>query len=188
MILGILLCSNGFSQWLTRIDSISQRTKPVYRFTVKNTDILVPLVTNGAVGLNNPQLKCWSTRIRSKVLDRINTKYGAGDYFQYFPGLALYIFDDVELKDKRSFWDNATILSGLFVLQLAVVKVLKHTIGVMRTISSFATSFTSGHTAVAFPGVGLLWKEYKDYTTWIGAAGYAFTRTTGFAWVINDKH
>lgn len=188
LILGILFYLNGFSQQLTRIDSLSQRPKPEYRLTVKNTIIPVSLITYGVIGLNNPKLKRWNTGIRSEVLEHINTKYRADDYFQYVPGLAVYILDDAGLKAKHSFWDRTAILSGSFVLQLAVVRVLKHTTGVMRPDSSSATSFPSGHTALAFSGAEFLWQEYKNHSVWIGVAGYAIAGTIGFARVINNKH
>lgn len=188
MILGILFYLNGFSQQLARIDSLSQRPKLEYRLTVKNTIIPVSLITYGVIGLNNPKLKRWNTGIRSEVLEHINTKYRADDYFQYVPGLAVYIIDDAGLKAKHSFWDRTAILAGSFFLRSVVVKTLKNTTGVMRPDSSFTTSFPSGHTSMAFLGAEFLWQEYKDHTIWIGIAGYAIASTVGILRVINNKH
>lgn len=184
----LFLSLNGFSQQLFKSDSLGQKPRSEYGFTIKNTIIPVSLIAYGVVGLDNPNLKRWNTGVRSEVLEHINTKYRADDYFQYVPGLAVYILDDAGLKAKHSFWDRTAILTGSFVLQTAVVQTLKYTTKVMRPDSSAANSFPSGHTTLAFSGAEFLWQEYKNHTIWIGLAGYAVAGTIGFARVINNKH
>jgi hypothetical protein len=188
ILLGLFFSLNGFSQQSIGEDSVSQRPKMEYRLTLKNTILPVSLITYGIIGLDNPNLKRWNTGIRSEVLEHINTKYRADDYFQYVPGLAVYILDDAGLKAKHTFWDRTAILTGSFILQTAVVQTLKYTTNVMRPDSSAANSFPSGHTTLAFSGAEFLWQEYKDHTIWIGLAGYAIAGTIGFARVINNKH
>ncbi|WP_288021515.1 hypothetical protein [Tenuifilum sp.] len=121
-----------------------------YDLKLKNTILPVVLVGYGIVGFDNPHLKSWNLGIRSEVLEHINTKYRADDYFQYAPGLAVYILDDAGLKAKHSFWDRTAVLAGSFVLQTAVVQTLKYTTNVTRPDSSAANSFPSGHTTLAF--------------------------------------
>lgn len=178
----------AFSQQSIQVDSVGQRPKMEYRLTLKNTVLPVSLIAYGIVGLDNPNLKRWNTGLRSEVLEHINTKYRADDYFQYVPGLAVYILDDAGLKAKHSFWDRSAILAGSFILQMTVVQTLKYTTNVMRPDSSAANSFPSGHTSLAFSGAEFLWQEYKDHTIWIGVAGYAVAATIGFSRIINNKH
>lgn len=188
MVMELFISLNCFSQQSIPLDSVGQRPKMEYRLALKNTILPVSLIAYGIVGLDNPNLKRWNTGIRSEVLEHINTKYRADDYFQYLPGLAVYILDDAGLKAKHAFWDRTAILAGSFVLQTAVVQTLKYSTNVMRPDSSAANSFPSGHTTLAFSGAEFLWQEYKDHTIWIGLAGYAVAGTIGFARVINNKH
>lgn len=159
-----------------------------YDLKLKNTILPVVFIGYGIVGFDNPHLKSWNLGIRSEVLEHINTKYRADDYFQYAPGLAVYILDDAGLKAKHSFWDRTAVLAGSFVLQTAVVQTLKYTTNVTRPDSSAANSFPSGHTTLAFSGAEFLWQEYKDHSIWIGISGYVVASTIGFARVINNKH
>lgn len=177
-----------FSQRPIQVDSVGQRPKMEYRLTLNNAILPVSLIKYGIVGLDTPNLKRWNTGIRSEVLERISTNYRADDYFQYVPGLAVYLLDDAGIKAKHSLWDRTAILAGLFVLQTAVVQIFKYTTNVMRLDSSAANSFPSDHTALAFSGAEFLWQEYKEHTVWIGVAGYAIAGTIGFARVNNNKH
>ncbi|QKG80347.1 phosphatase PAP2 family protein [Tenuifilum thalassicum] len=159
-----------------------------YDLKFRNTIIPAVLISYGIIGFDNPHLKSWNLGIRSEVLEHINTKYRADDYFQYAPGLAVYILDDAGLKAKHSFWDRTAVLTGSFLLQTAVVQTLKYTTNVMRPDSSATNSFPSGHTTLAFSGAEFLWQEYKDHSIWIGVSGYLVASTIGFARVINNKH
>jgi len=177
-----------FSQQRILSDSDSLKPKMEYRLNAKNSIIPITLITYGIIGLNNPKLKRWNTGIRSEALEHINTKYRADDYFQYVPGIAVYILDDAGLKAKHPFWDRTAILAGSFLLQTAVVQTLKYTTSVMRPDSTTANSFPSGHTTLAFSGAEFLWQEYRNHSIWIGIAGYAVAGTIGFARIINNKH
>ncbi len=183
-----LISQTCFSQKLAQLDSIGMKPNREYRLTLKNSIVPVSLIAYGVIGLDNPNLKRWNTGIRSEVLEHINTKYRADDYFQYVPGLAVYILDDAGLRAKHSFWGRTAILAGSFFLQTTVVQTLKYTTSVMRPDSSAANSFPSGHTTLAFSGAEFLWQEYKNHSIWIGIAGYAIAGTIGFARVINNKH
>ena len=68
------------------------------------------------------------------------------------------------------------------------VQVFKMATGVERPDGSNHQSFPSGHTATAFTGAHILFKEYKDVTPWIGVAGYATATTVGAMRVFNRRH
>jgi len=65
---------------------------------------------------------------------------------------------------------------------------MKTTTRIQRPDGSDTHSFPSGHTATAFAGAHILFREYKDTSPWIGAAGYAVATGTGTPRVLNKRH
>jgi membrane-associated phospholipid phosphatase len=49
-------------------------------------------------------------------------------------------------------------------------------------------SFPSGHTASAFVGSHMIYKEFKDSNSWIAYAGYAMGVFVAGSRVVHDKH
>ena len=70
----------------------------------------------------------------------------------------------------------------------ASVQTIKHTSNIERPDGSNFRSFPSGHTATAFVGAHILFKEYKHISPMIGFIGYAVAGGTGVMRVINKKH
>jgi membrane-associated phospholipid phosphatase len=51
-----------------------------------------------------------------------------------------------------------------------------------------SNSFPSGHTAVAFVGAHVIYKEFKDSNPWIAYSGYAMGLIVAGSRVTHDKH
>ncbi len=49
-------------------------------------------------------------------------------------------------------------------------------------------SFPSGHTAVAFVGAHMIYKEFKDSNKWMAYSGYTLATLVGAARVIHNRH
>jgi len=74
------------------------------------------------------------------------------------------------------------------IIMGGIVQTMKSTINVQRPDGSNYNSFPSGHTATAFVGAHILFKEYKEISPWIGFSGYAIAAGTGLLRVTNRKH
>ncbi|GAE86373.1 PAP2 superfamily protein [Bacteroides reticulotermitis JCM 10512] len=121
------------------------------------------------------------------------TKSGIGawtidDYSQFAPAVAVYGLDLMGIKAKHNFRDRTIVMATSHIIMGGIVQTMKSSINVVRPDGSNYKSFPSGHTATAFVGAHILFKEYKDTSPWIGVAGYAIATGTGLLRVTNKKH
>jgi hypothetical protein len=108
------------------------------------------------------------------------------DIMQYTVAPSLFIFDAIG-KEKHHPVDQffLTALSyGLTVLPTRYIK--GHYIS-PRPYGG-KNSYPSGHTAVAFVGAHIIYKEFKDTNPWIAYSGYAMGAVVAGARVTHDKH
>lgn len=110
------------------------------------------------------------------------------DYFQFAPAAAVYSLDLSGIKATHNFRDRTFIMATSHLLMFASVQTIKRTTNIERPDGSNNYSFPSGHTATAFVGAHILFKEYKDVSPWIGIAGYSIATGTGTLRVTNKKH
>lgn len=110
------------------------------------------------------------------------------DYSQFAPAVAVYGLDLFGIKAKHNFRDRTFIMTTSHILMLTTVQTIKRTTNIERPDGSNKHSFPSGHTATAFVGAHILFKEYKDVSPWIGIAGYTIATGTGVLRVTNKKH
>ena len=110
------------------------------------------------------------------------------DYFQYFPAVAVYGVDLIGGKAKHNFRDRTLLMASAYLFSTASVQILKRTTHIKRPDETDDFSFPSGHTATAFVGAHLLFKEYQDKSPWIGIAGYIVASGTGALRIMNRKH
>lgn len=121
------------------------------------------------------------------------TKYPKGrthldDYIRFAPAVAVYGLDLMGIKAKYNLRDRTFIMATSHLLMFAATQTLKRTTNIERPDGSDFHSFPSGHTATAFIGAHVLFKEYKDVSLWIGIAGYVVASGTGIMRVLNKKH
>ncbi len=110
------------------------------------------------------------------------------DYLQYVPVATVFALDLAKVKAKHNFRDQVIVTASSYLITAIVVQTVKKTTAVARPDSGAETSFPSGHTATAFTGAQILFREYKDTSPWIGVAGYTVAATTGILRMINKRH
>jgi hypothetical protein len=110
------------------------------------------------------------------------------DYSQFAPALSVYGLDLIGIKAKHNFRDRTIVMATSHIIMGGIVQTMKSSINAKRPDGSNYKSFPSGHTATAFVGAHILFKEYKDISPWIGVAGYAIATGTGLLRVTNKKH
>jgi membrane-associated phospholipid phosphatase len=110
------------------------------------------------------------------------------DYIQYVPVVAVYGLDFVGVKAKHNFRDRTFVAITSHLIMGGSVQAVKMATGIERPDGSNHHSFPSGHTATAFTGAHILFKEYRESSPWIGVAGYAAATTVGAMRILNRKH
>jgi hypothetical protein len=111
------------------------------------------------------------------------------DYLQYAPAVAVFGLDPIGIKARHSLRDRIFLVTASSYLIMAfTVHSSKLAIHVERPDASGNNSFPSGHTATAFTGAHILYREYRDTSPWICVAGYAAATATGMLRIVNRKH
>jgi len=175
-------------------------TEPAYTFpappkkkTIFNssyTPFIVPaaFISYGLIAQKNKPLKKLDQSTHKEVTEHWQGQFPIDDYMQYASYTAIYALDFCGVKARHNFRDRTIILASSYLIMSSAVQGMKKGFGVERPDGSSYTSFPSGHTATAFLGAHILFREYKDVSPWIGIAGYASAASVGTMRVINKKH
>lgn len=126
--------------------------------------------------------------IHDEVMKNNIGRYRIDDYTQFAPAVTVYGLDLLGIKAKHDLRDRTIIMATSHIIMGGIVQTMKSTINVQRPDGSNYNSFPSGHTATAFVGAHILFKEYKEISPWIGVSGYAVAAGTGLLRVTNRKH
>jgi len=145
-------------------------------------------ISYGVIAHNNDFLKQLDRHTHKVVSNHFTGKIHIDDYTQYVPAIAVYGLDLAGLKAKHSVIDRTFLMASSYLISTASVQIVKRTTKIQRPDESSRSSFPSGHTATAFVGAHLLFKEYKDTSPWIGIAGYVVASGTGAMRVLNKRH
>ena len=145
-------------------------------------------ISYGILAHNQAGVRKLDYKTHREVSKHFTKKIHADDYVQYAPALAVYGIDLMGVKAKHRFIDRTFLLASSYLISTASVQTLKRTTGIKRPDESNYLSFPSGHTATAFVGAHLLFKEYKDTSPWIGIAGYTVASCTGAIRIVNQRH
>lgn len=107
---------------------------------------------------------------------------------QYSPLAATFALKAAGVKSKSN-WTRMTVNSALsYALMAGMAFTLKHSVSEMRPDHTERNSFPSGHTATAFCGATILYKEYGHLSPWYGVAGYTLATATGLTRILNNRH
>jgi hypothetical protein len=109
------------------------------------------------------------------------------DYSQYAPAIAVFGMDIAGLKAEHSFKERLIVMATSYIIESTVVNTMKASIDVYRPDNSANNSFPSGHTATAFVGAHLLYKEYSNEPL-VYTMGYLVAAGTGAMRVLNIRH
>lgn len=152
--------------------------------------LIVPaaLISYGVIARNSNSLKNFDRNIHYDVSRNFEHTVSIDDYMQYAPMAAIFGFDLAGIKAKHNLRDRAFVTATSYILMDAVVHQMKNRIDVWRPDDSDTRSFPSSHTATAFVGAHILFREYKDTTPWIGMSGYAVATATGVCRMLNKRH
>lgn len=110
------------------------------------------------------------------------------DYLMFASIPAVYGLDLMGVKAKNNFRDRTFVLFTSHLFMFGAVQATKMATQIERPDGSGHRSFPSGHTACAFVGAHILFKEYRDISPWIGITGYATAATVGAMRILNRKH
>ncbi|MDR1683068.1 MAG: phosphatase PAP2 family protein [Candidatus Symbiothrix sp.] len=146
------------------------------------------LISYGVANRFSDDLRNIDRRIDDKIQQNIDRQYTFDDYIRYTPYLGIYALDLCGVKAKHNIVDRTLVVGSSLFFCMSSVYITKQSTGVLRPDASDNHSFPSGHTATAFLGAHILFKEYKDVSPWIGIAGYTVAATTGTMRLINRKH
>lgn len=159
-------------------------------FTSSYSRFIIPtaLISYGVLTRTNKSLRQLDQSTNNEVAEHLSKQIPYDDYMQFAPALAVFGLDFAGIKAKHNFRDRTLIMATSYLIMGATVQTMKSTISVERPNGSNTNSFPSGHTATAFVGAHILFKEYKDVSPWIGISGYAVATATGTMRVLNKKH
>jgi hypothetical protein len=146
------------------------------------------LVSYGIIRQFVPALQRLDRSIDDQVLQNSHRSYIFDDYVQYAPYAGVYLSELCGIKAKHNTLDRTIVLASSIIICTSAVQISKRFTGVTRPDSSNKHAFPSGHTATAFLGAHLLFREHEEVSPWIGVAGYGVATTTGVMRVINRKH
>lgn len=146
------------------------------------------LISYGIIGRMNKSLLNLDHSTNHEIGEHFSKHVPYDDYTQYLPVIAVYGLDWAGIKAKHNFRDRTLVAATSYIIMGATVQTMKTSFGVERPDGSNFHSFPSGHTATAFFGAHILFKEYKDVSPWIGIGGYTVAAATGAMRVYNKKH
>lgn len=163
------------------------------RTTVFNTPyikFIIPaaLISYGVFAREYDRLQELDRSTHDEVSEHFTDRIRLDDYTQFAPITAVYGLDLTGIKAKHNFRDRTFLTVSSYLLMSASVQTLKFATNIERQDGSNFHSFPSGHTATAFVGAHILFKEYKDTSPWIGITGYAVASGTGIMRIFNKKH
>lgn len=167
--------------------SFSETSFNLKRLSI-NTIIPVAMITYGVLSRNNGSLHHLDTSTAFEVGEHLKVKIPIDDYSQYASLVSVFALDVCGVKARHNLRDRALITASSYAIMGIVVNTMKSTLSVTRPDGSNNDSFPSGHTAMAFTGARILFKEYRDVSPWIGIAGYGVATATGALRVLNKKH
>jgi len=138
---------------------------------------------------NNSPIRRFDRYIGNQVDEHIKHPFRIDDYLQYMPAVTAYGLDFLPaISAKHNFRDRTLVMATSYLTTLIIVQSVKYQVDETRPNGHGYSSFPSGHTAVAFTGAHILYKEYKDQSPWIGIGGYAAATATGIFRITNKAH
>jgi membrane-associated phospholipid phosphatase len=163
--------------------AIEKNSFSAAKFIIPTTFIIYGVVTRLSEFLQN-----FDHNIHGEIKNSVSRKYTFDNYLQYASPVAMYALNLSGVKSEHNLRDQTIIFVNAALLTEISVQTVKHTTKVARPNSTSKTAFPSGHTATAFVGAHILYKEYKDVSTWIGFGGYLSAATVGVFRMINQRH
>lgn len=153
-----------------------------YRFHPKSLILPASLITVGAVGTAIDGLNDFHLFHRKDSVKKIHID----DYLEW--GMLGWVFVcDLMGKEKHSWVDQLCLVAIAEGLNAAMTRTLKYTVNEPRP-DGRPYSFPSGHTANAFLGAHLAYKEFKESSPVLAYSGYALAVFVAGSRLYNNRH
>ena len=108
------------------------------------------------------------------------------DYMEW--GMLGWVFVcDLMGKEKHNWVDQLCLVAIAEGFNAAMTRTVKYTVGEIRPDGG-PHSFPSGHTANAFLGAHVAWKEFKDSCPVLAYSGYALATFVACSRLYNNRH
>lgn len=117
-----------------------------------------------------------------------NFKTTADNYLRFAPSLLLYSLK-ISGVESRSTWGRLLATNALSaIIVTGSVNAIKRVVKEPRPDGSESDAFPSGHTAIAFMGAHMVYKEFGHKSPWYTIAAYSAASATAALRVMNNKH
>lgn len=170
---------------------IAQQNDSIVRDSAQWKTYVLPsvLLSYGVTSICNYRLHKFNSDFRKTFCGNgLSTRTRVDNYIQYAPGVAVLGLNAAGIRGKSDLKSLSVtcLLSNIFLTTIVTSsKKLTHQ---QRPDGSAYNSFPSGHTAAAFAGAELLYREYKGRSVWYGIGGYACAAATGYFRMYNNRH
>lgn len=164
-------------------DTLKQKMPVVeYKFNPKRLILPASLITIGAVGTAIGGMNDFHLFSRKESVKKIHID----DYLEW--GMLGWVFVcDLMGKEKHNFADQLILVTLAEGMNAVMTRSLKHIINEPRP-DGRPYSFPSGHTANAFLGAHLAYKEFKESNPVLAYSGYALAAFVGGSRLYNNRH
>lgn len=153
-------------------------------YSFKPTSLILPasLITVGAVGTAIDGMNDFHLFSRKDSVNYIRID----DYMEW--GMLGWVFVcDLMGKEKHNWLDQFFLIGLAEGLNAGMTRTVKHLVNEKRPDGG-AYSFPSGHTANAFLGAHMAYKEFKDSNPWLAYSGYALATFVAGSRLHNNRH
>ncbi|MBE6300743.1 MAG: phosphatase PAP2 family protein [Parabacteroides distasonis] len=153
-----------------------------YKFNPKNLILPASLITVGAIGTAIDGMNDFHLFSRKDSVKQIHVD----DYLEW--GMLGWVFVcDLMGKEKHNWVDQLFLVTIAEGYNVIMTRSVKHLVNETRPDGA-NYSFPSGHTANAFLGAHMAWKEFKDSNPVLAYSGYAIAAFVGGCRVYNNRH
>lgn len=163
-------------------DSVSRMSVVEYKFKPKSLILPASLITVGAIGTAIDGMNDFHLFSRKDSVKKIRID----DYMEW--GMLGWVFVcDLMGKEKHNWVDQLCLVVIAEGFNAAMTRTVKYTVGEIRPDGG-PHSFPSGHTANAFLGAHIAWKEFKDSSPVLAYSGYALATFVACSRLYNNRH
>lgn len=164
-------------------DSVPQKMPVVeYRFNAKHLILPASLIAVGAVGTAIDGMNDFHLFSRKEDVKKIHVD----DYLEW--GMLGWVFVcDLMGKEKHNWVDQLFLVTMAEGMNAVMTRALKYSVNETRP-DGRPYSFPSGHTANAFLGAHMAYKEFKDSSPVLAYSGYALALFVAGSRIHNNRH
>lgn len=164
-------------------DSLNPKMPVIeYKFNAKHLILPASLIAAGAVGTAIDGMNDFHLFSRKEDVKKIRID----DYLEW--GMLGWVFVcDLMGKEKHNWADQLCLVVMAEGMNAAMTRTLKYTVKEIRPDGG-PYSFPSGHTANAFLGAHMAWKEFKGSSPVLAYSGYALALFVAGSRLYNNRH